>query len=161
MALRRGVDAPLPLAAHHPRHRHRHHHGGHGGVAADRPARGVVTFFQELGPDNIFVYKTSAATRAGRAAPPKERKRRADRSPSTPTSSAAGARYRGGRRRCSSSSRRCVDGKPITARVPGFEIGHLSIVGPSPNMRRDLAARFRRRAASSRRRRTSAARTWR
>ena len=35
---------------------------------------GVVTFFQELGPDNIFVYKTSGDPSQE---PPKERKRRA------------------------------------------------------------------------------------
>ena len=34
---------------------------------------GVVTFFQELGPDNIFVYKTSGDPTQE---PPKERKRR-------------------------------------------------------------------------------------
>src|SRR5882672_6096291 len=36
---------------------------------------GVVTFFDELGPDNIFVYKTSGDPNANFASP-KERKRR-------------------------------------------------------------------------------------
>ena len=36
----RGVGAPFPLAAHHPRNRDRHHHGSHGGVAVDGPAPG-------------------------------------------------------------------------------------------------------------------------
>src|SRR5260370_40688156 len=36
---------------------------------------GVVTFFDELGPDNIFVYKTSGDPNQT-FAPPKERKRR-------------------------------------------------------------------------------------
>src|SRR6516225_142555 len=35
--------------------------------------QGVVTFFQELGPDNIFVFKTSGDPSQE---PPKERKRR-------------------------------------------------------------------------------------
>ena len=37
---------------------------------------GVVTFFDELGPDNVFVYKTSGDPNST-FAPPKERKRRA------------------------------------------------------------------------------------
>src|SRR5947209_19304387 len=37
---------------------------------------GMVTFFDELGPDNIFLYKTSGDP-SGNFAPPKERKRRA------------------------------------------------------------------------------------
>ena len=36
---------------------------------------GVVTFFDELGPDNVFIYKTSGDPNAN-FAPPKERKRR-------------------------------------------------------------------------------------
>src|SRR5258708_5520293 len=39
---------------------------------------GVVTFFDELGPDNVFVYKTSGDPNST-FAPPKERKRRAIR----------------------------------------------------------------------------------
>ena len=38
-----------------------------------------------------------------------------------------------------------VDGNPITARVPGFESDTINVVGLSPNMGNDLAARFRRR----------------
>src|SRR5213080_4683321 len=38
--------------------------------------QGMVTFFQELGPDNIFVFKTSGNPDFE---PPKERKRRAMR----------------------------------------------------------------------------------
>ena len=40
--------------------------------------QGVVDFFQELGPDNIFLYKTSGDPNApDQQIPPKERKRRA------------------------------------------------------------------------------------
>src|SRR5579864_7103150 len=40
--------------------------------------QGVVDFFQELGPDNIFLYKTSGDPNApDQQRPPKERKRRA------------------------------------------------------------------------------------
>src|SRR5579872_6190415 len=37
---------------------------------------GITTFFAELGPDNVFIYKTSGPPTA-QMAPPKERKRRA------------------------------------------------------------------------------------
>src|SRR4051812_19221776 len=37
--------------------------------------QGIVTFFQELGPDNIFLYKTSGDP-SSNFAPPKEQKRR-------------------------------------------------------------------------------------
>src|ERR1039458_7534810 len=37
--------------------------------------QGIVTFFAELGPDNVFLYKTSGTPTAPQASP-KERKRR-------------------------------------------------------------------------------------
>src|SRR3954470_19273918 len=90
---------------------------------------GVVTFFQELGPDNIFVYKTSGDP--GQE-PLKERKRR----PMKPE-------YAEVIRRWSSSVQDVglqlyippvVDGKPITARVSGFESENINVAGQSPNM---------------------------
>ena len=99
---------------------------------------GVVTFFQELGPDNIFVYKTSGDPSQE---PPKERKRR----PMQPE-------YAEVIRRWSSSVADVglqlyippvVDGKPITARVPGFETENINVAGQSPNMGDICAARFR------------------
>ena len=100
---------------------------------------GVVTFFQELGPDNIFVYKTSGDPSQE---PPKERKRR----PMKPE-------YAEFIRRWSTSVEDVglqlyippvVDGKPITARVPGFESENINVAGQSPNMGeispRDFAA---------------------
>src|SRR5436305_2642508 len=101
--------------------------------------QGVVTFFQELGPDNIFVYKTSGDPSQE---PLKERKRR----PMKPE-------YAEVIRRWSSSVEDVglqlyippvVDGKPITARVPGFESENINVAGQSPNMGdiqpRDFAA---------------------
>ena len=96
---------------------------------------GVVTFFQELGPDNIFVYKTSGDPSQE---PLKERKRR----PMQPE-------YAEVIRRWSSSVADVglqlyippvVDGKPITARVPGFESENINVAGQSPNMG-DIAPR--------------------
>jgi putative ABC transport system permease protein len=90
---------------------------------------GVVTFFQEMGPDNIFVYKTSGDPSME---PPKERKRR----PMKPE-------YAEFIRRWSSSVQDVglqlyippvVDGNPITARVGGFESENINMAGQSPNM---------------------------
>ena len=90
---------------------------------------GVVTFFQEMGPDNIFVYKTSGDPSME---PPKERKRR----PMKPE-------YAEFIRRWSSSVQDVglqlyippvVDGNPITARVSGFESENINVAGQSPNM---------------------------
>ena len=90
---------------------------------------GVVVFFQELGPDNIFLYKTSGDPSQE---PPKERKRR----PMKPE-------YVEVLRRWSTTVEDIglqlyippvVDGKPITARVPGFESENINVAGQSPNM---------------------------
>jgi putative ABC transport system permease protein len=92
--------------------------------------QGVVTFFQELGPDNIFVFKTSGDP--SRDGPLKERKRRAMKPEY--------AEYI--KRWCSSVLDAglvlyippVVDGKPITARVPGYESDSINVSGASPNM---------------------------
>ena len=100
---------------------------------------GVVVFFQEMGPDNIFIYKTSGDPSME---PPKERKRRAMK-----------PEYAEFIRRWSSTVQvvglqlyipPVVDGNPITARVPGFESENINVAGQSPNMGdispRDFAA---------------------
>ena len=83
---------------------------------------GVVVFFEEMGPDNIFVYKTSGDPSQE---PPKERKRR----PMKPE-------YAEFIRRWSSTVQDVglqlyippiVDGNPITARVPGFESENINV----------------------------------
>src|SRR5437763_2438480 len=90
---------------------------------------GVVTFFRELGPDNIFLYKTSGDPSQE---PPKERKRR----PMKPE-------YAETVRRWATSVQDVglqlyippvVDGKPITAHVRGFESENINVAGQSPNM---------------------------
>jgi putative ABC transport system permease protein len=90
---------------------------------------GVVTFFQELGPDNIFLFKTSGNPDFE---PPKERKRRALQPEYAETI----------RRWCGSVQDvgvqiylpATVDGRPLTARVPGFETENVNITGQSVNM---------------------------
>lgn len=91
---------------------------------------GVVTFFDELGPDNVFVFKTSGNPSQNFEIP-KERKRR----PIKPE-------YADAIRRFSSTVAdvgislyvpSAPGGKVISAKVPGFETDSLSIMGVSPN----------------------------
>ena len=92
--------------------------------------KGVVTFFDELGPDNVFVYKTSGDPNQN--GNEKERKRR----PLRPEYADIIARQ--------ASSLVDVgmsifippvsNGQPVTAKVPGFETDSLNIVGSTPNM---------------------------
>jgi putative ABC transport system permease protein len=101
--------------------------------------QGVVVFFQELGPDNIFVFKTSGDPSFE---PPKERKRRPLRPEYIDTL----------RRLCPSVQDyglslfipAVIEGHPITARVPGFETENINVAGASPNSAeispRDFAA---------------------
>ena len=92
--------------------------------------QGVVTFFQEMGPDNIFVYKTSGDPSFD--GPLKERKRR----PMKPEYAEQIRRW------CTSVGDvglqlyipPVVSGKPITARVSGFESESINVAGQSPNM---------------------------
>ena len=92
--------------------------------------QGVVVFFQELGPDNIFLYKTSGDPSME---PPKERKRR----PMKPEYADVIKRW------CSDSVEDVglelfippvVEGNPITARVPGYESDTINLSGYSSNM---------------------------
>jgi len=92
---------------------------------------GVVVFFQELGPDNIFLYRTSGDPSQD-ARIPKEAKRRALK-----------PEYADSLRRWCFSVEdvgidlmipAVVDGKPITVRVPGFESDTINVAGVSPNM---------------------------
>ena len=100
--------------------------------------QGIVTFFQELGPDNVFVFKTSGNPDFE---PPKERKRR----PLKPEYAEQIKRWCGsvqdvGLQILLPST---VEGRPLTARVPGFETENINIAGQTVNMAqispRDLA----------------------
>ncbi len=92
--------------------------------------QGVVDFFKDLGPDNIFVFKTSGdPSQDARNA--KERQRR----PIKPEFADYIKRW------CFSVQDvglalllpAAVDGNPITARVPGYETDTISASGVSPN----------------------------
>lgn len=91
---------------------------------------GIVTFFQELGPDNIFVSKNSGPP-GNLQEPVKERKRR----PLEPA-------YADTIRRVSSTVEDIAislfippapSGTVITAKVPGYDTDQFSIVGQTPN----------------------------
>ena len=93
--------------------------------------QGVVTFFEEFGPDNIFVYKTSGDPGRMRV---REKEQR--RKPIKPE-------YANMILRWSASVEdtgvqlyipQVSQGRPLTARVPGFESDNLSLVGSSANM---------------------------
>jgi putative ABC transport system permease protein len=103
--------------------------------------QGVVVFFKELGPDNIFLYKTSGdPSQDTRIA--KERQRR----PLKPEYADTIKRW------CTSVDQvglglilpAAIDGKPLTARVPGYETDTIGVTGLSPNAQdispRDFAA---------------------
>ena len=97
---------------------------------------GVVVFFQELGPDNIFLFKTSGDPSG--PAPIKERKRRAMKPEY--------AEYL--KKTCASLDSvglelvvpAVVDGNPISARVPGYETDTINLTGSAPEME-DIAPR--------------------
>ena len=91
--------------------------------------QGIVTFFAELGPDNIFIYKTSGPPTS--PGPPKERKRRPIHQ-----------EYADAIRRYSSTVEdvglelfipQSPGGQYLTAKVPGFETDSLTLLGATPN----------------------------
>jgi putative ABC transport system permease protein len=92
---------------------------------------GVVTFFNELGPDNVFISKTSGNP-SDFQGPPKERKRRA----MLPEYADVIKRY------ASTVEDTALllyippisGGNVITAKVPGADTDQLSIVGATPNI---------------------------
>jgi putative ABC transport system permease protein len=98
--------------------------------------QGVVTFFKELGPDNIFVFKTSGDPNQP-FEPQKERKRRplrkeyADtiRRYATYVDDIGLSLFIPGQ----------VNGNIMIAKVPGFETDHFGMVGASPNNRNIFA----------------------
>src|SRR3954463_13175263 len=91
---------------------------------------GVVTFFDELGPDNVFIYKTSGDPN-NNFAPPKERKRRAIKKQYADVIQ----RYAGNVQEIALAIfiPAATNGHLIMAKVPGFETDSLSIVGVTPN----------------------------
>jgi len=105
--------------------------------------QGVVDFFREMGPDNIFLYRTSGDPHAPENALPRKERRRL---PMKPEYAAAIRRW------CFSVEDTgltlylpsTVEGNPLTARVPGYEVDSINVYGTTANMGeispRDLAA---------------------
>jgi len=92
---------------------------------------GVVTFFQELGPDNIFLFRTSGDPSQDNRIPKEARRR-----PLKPEYAEYIKRW------CYTVEDTglellippVVDGKPITVKVPGFESETINVSGRSANM---------------------------
>ncbi len=92
---------------------------------------GVVVFFQTLGPDNVFIYRTSGDPTQD-PQNPKERRRR----PLKPEYAETIQRW------CTSVNDTglvlyipaVVDGNPLIARVPGYESDSINVSGLSSNM---------------------------
>jgi putative ABC transport system permease protein len=93
--------------------------------------KGVVVFFEELGPDNIFVFKTSGNP-AGNGVSAKERRRRPLRLEYADViSRSAGSLLDVGSQMFIPG---VVQGRALIAKVRGFESDTFSIVGQTPNM---------------------------
>jgi putative ABC transport system permease protein len=93
--------------------------------------QGIVVFFQELGPDNVFLFKT-AGNPNDDGESPKERRRR----PIKPE-------YADTIKRFASSVEdtglqlfvpNIINGKALTAHVPGYESDEISVIGQSANL---------------------------
>jgi len=105
--------------------------------------QGVVDFFREMGPDNIFLFRTSGDPHAPENALPRKERRRL---PMKPEYAAAIRRW------CFSVEDTglvlylpsVVEGNPLMARVPGYESDNINVYGESANMveisPRDLSA---------------------
>lgn len=92
--------------------------------------QGIVTFFEELGPDNVFVSRFSGAPQSNGSL--KERKRKPIRPEWIETiRTTAGSIQDVGLDLFLPGA---VAGQVITAKVPGYETDNISIVGASPNM---------------------------
>jgi len=93
--------------------------------------KGIVVFFQELGPDNLFVYRTSGDPNNLRI-PPKEQRRR----PLRPEYAEIIRRW------CNSVEDvgvqlyipQVTQGRALIAKVPGIDTDDFSLVGNSANM---------------------------
>jgi len=94
---------------------------------------GIVTFFDELGPDNIFVFRTSGDPSSPQATP-KERKRRPLRKEYVDSI----RRYAGTIQEVSIELMipPAPSGTVISAKVPGYETTSFSIVGATANAMR-------------------------
>jgi putative ABC transport system permease protein len=90
----------------------------------------VVKFFAELGPDNVFIYKTSGDPKSD-FAPIKERKRRAIRKEYADVIARSSIYVQDVN--VTLFVPPAPSGTLITAKVPGFETDSLNMVGTAPN----------------------------
>jgi putative ABC transport system permease protein len=92
--------------------------------------QGIVTFFQQLGPDNVFIYKFSGDPSAARG-PQREMKRRAIK----PEYAEQIKRFAGSVKDTSLTLYipSIVDGQVVVAKVPGYETESVNMIGETPN----------------------------
>ena len=93
--------------------------------------KGIVDFFREFGPDNIFIARVSGDP-SGRGARPAELKRKAldpDAGPLVKRLSTAVEDVG-----VTIFVPPIIGGRPMTAKVPGFETDNVSLIGVTPNI---------------------------
>ncbi|MCX6621101.1 MAG: ABC transporter permease, partial [Acidobacteria bacterium] len=93
--------------------------------------KGVVVFFNEFGPDNMFVYRTSGDPNTPRVSPKEDRRR-----PIQPEYADLIKRQAASVEDVAVSLYipNFLRGQPITARVPGFESDNTSLIGHASNL---------------------------
>jgi putative ABC transport system permease protein len=93
--------------------------------------QGIVVFFDQMGPDNIFIFKTSGNPQND-GPNPKERRRR----PIKPEYADSIKRIVGSVQDTAVQIfiPTIMDGKQLIARVPGAETEQVSLIGQSPNI---------------------------
>ncbi len=99
--------------------------------------QGIVTFFDQLGPDNVFLFRTSGDPHQNGASP-KERRRR----PIKPEYADLIKRFAGSVEDTGLQLfiPDVINGQALTARVPGLESDQVSVIGQTPNIA-DLSPR--------------------
>ena len=94
--------------------------------------QGIVVFFDQMGPDNVFIFKTSGNPQND-GPNPKERRRR----PIKPEYAETIKRVLGASVQDTAVQifiPTIMDGKQLIARVPGAETEQVSLIGQSPNI---------------------------
>ncbi len=93
--------------------------------------QGIVTFFDQMGPDNIFVYKTSGNPQMDGINPTERRRRPILVEYADQIKRFAGSVQDTGIQLFIPN---VINGQALTAHVAGFETDNVSLLGQSPNM---------------------------
>jgi putative ABC transport system permease protein len=93
--------------------------------------QGIVTFFDQLGPDNVFLYKTSGNPQFDGASPAERRRRPILVEYADQIKRFAGSVQDTGIQLFVPN---VINGQALTAHVPGFETDNVTLIGQSPNL---------------------------